>query len=221
MNVAYVTPEDFERFRTVQQPRHGSHKSSCCKMLMLIVIVAIVAIVMTSPFCQKKLRDVPMYISGLKTVLKNQAVSVKNVMVAPPPDDKYVATISPTCHNLTPCNPEDGKCNDFKQVDATFKTQTTATVRDFLQAHPNLLMLVYAPWCPHCHTALPEFMKASESVDKNISPCILNAEMVDSNVLMEMQVTHFPFIVRSNAGHTNVFQGNPSSQAIVEFANNM
>jgi thiol-disulfide isomerase/thioredoxin len=157
-------------------------------------------------------------VSTMKTFIndKIEYVSAKQGIIEV---DKYIGTVPSKINNLTKCNASDTSCNDFKKVEDAFKVSTTNNVKSFLTKNPDILIMVFAPWCPHCHTALPNFMKASSTV-RGMKPCIMNAEMVDHTLLQDMNVTHFPFIAASHNGmvQSDVFEGPPTVDELVKFS---
>lgn len=55
------------------------------------------------------------------------------------------------------------------------KAKCEATARAFLAAHKTVVML-YAPWCPHCHQAMSSFAKAALSAPSGVKFLMINAE---------------------------------------------
>lgn len=108
-------------------------------------------------------------------------------------------------HNLTPCN--DSTCKDYKSMPAADKQAHSHNVREFMKQHDRVMLFVYAPWCPHCHNAMPAYFDAASKSD--IPFALLNAELVHPDVLSGetrvCDVKYFPTIVgieRSDAGTT-------------------
>ena len=80
------------------------------------------------------------------------------------------------------------------------------------------MYLIFAPWCPHCHTTMPNFAEASKKT--NIPFAIINAESVPSNILQDFKLTHFPFIVKKSNSTKYVFEGQPKVEELVKHAHN-
>lgn len=235
MNVSYVSPEDFQHFKIIdsgQSCKQKSSKQSDSSMMYLIVavIVAFVVVMTISsiPKCTEKIQQIPDMISTMATKVasvaskysRNNTISSKQSTTTQKLD-KYVKFVHEKCKNLTECIEGDGECHDFKNVAANFKKSTTEKVHEYLDTHPNMLILVYAPWCPHCHTALPEFMKVVDEVKDTVDVAILNAEMVERELLGTMNITHFPYIAKCKdgmkSGTHEVYRGAPKSEELIKF----
>ena len=92
---------------------------------------------------------------------------------------------------------------------------------DTFKGKPALIKF-YAPWCPHCHTAMPAVIDAS--LESEHAFAIVNSELIDPKTLQGdiFQVTHFPYICRqekkNNETTMTVFKGSPTKEEILKFS---
>lgn len=224
MNLGYVSPEDFQHFRVVDSTSPCSKKNDKENDSMLIlIIIAVVAFLVvvtvgSKPECRQRLRQIPAMISTMRTRFSKNDGKVSSKISQSEELDEYVKHVSKKCRNLTACLQGDVNCKDFKNVSEEYKKRKTNEVKEYLQSHQNIMILIYAPWCPHCHTALPQFMEAADELE-DVDVAILNAEMVDRKLMGDLEVTHFPFIAKSKDGllHKEVFKGRPQRKELVDF----
>ena len=119
--------------------------------------------------------------------------------------------------NLTPCAQK-----DYKSVPTSEKAKNDESVKRFVDAHPDAILLIWAPWCPHCHKAMPAVAEAAGKVKEDVPTALVNAEMVSPSLISGTdgksvaKVTHFPFLMR--AGAKEVHDGPMTADAIVDFA---
>ena len=232
MNLGYVSPEDFQVFKTMDAESVCSSRSSkyenasSSTTMILIIIVAIVLLYVFSGSCKNQLHQFRNGISVMFSKFNKRPPSTATAVSSKQSDiktlDAYVKQVHAKCENLTACLKGDASCEDFKNVSTEYKARTTKHTHDYLDTNKNIIMLIYAPWCPHCHTALPAFMEMAEDTgDASVKIAILNAEMVDRSVLGEIGVTHFPFIASSQNGmkssQKHVFKGAPTKENLVQF----
>lgn len=232
MNVGYISPEDFQHFRVVNSnslPEKKIEKDDNMCMFIIIGIIALIAFTMvgTTSQCERTIRKMPRFVSGYLSKIretkrqimnKNSVTSSKNGSVMSDVD-QYVDHVAAKCDNLTFCKKGDPTCEDFKNVTHQYKYKKTAEVRDYFNNHHNVVVLIFAPWCPHCHTALPKFMAASDEMKKHRDVAIINAEMVDRELMGELQVTHFPYIfAEDRKNKRKVHKGKVSEEELIKFA---
>ena len=53
---------------------------------------------------------------------------------------------------------------DYKAMDDEERQRCLETARAELAAHPRAVVMLFAPWCPHCKTAMPRFADAAAAV---------------------------------------------------------
>jgi thiol-disulfide isomerase/thioredoxin len=117
--------------------------------------------------------------------------------------------------NLTKCTSD--VCKDFRNMETEQKAENDKCVEEFCKKHDKAMLMIYAPWCPHCHTAMPEFYKASK--DAKIPFGLINAELVNPHLLQGenalFNVQYFPYILRrekhGNEASDTLFKDVPSA----------
>jgi len=118
-------------------------------------------------------------------------------------------------HNPTSCT--DATCENYKEgVSETEKVKNDSKVIELMKKFPNALVLIWAPWCPHCHNAIPLI---TEDAKKMKTPVVLvNSELVTTKIMTGADapagdVTHFPFIAQNK----KLYEGSMDPDAIKAF----
>ena len=94
-------------------------------------------------------------------------------------------------HDLSPKKDENAK------IEPSDLLKGDASLDRFLRKHDDCLLMVFAPWCPHCKTAMPNFEEAATTSD--IPFAKVNAEMVSPKTLRgkdDVPGRVFPFLLR-------------------------
>jgi thiol-disulfide isomerase/thioredoxin len=234
MTVRYISPEEFQHFamnrRAVTQDCEKRGDSTTFFILVVVIGVVMFTAMQShkymTPFYEIPTR-VSTMISNIASVFikptqfsSARSVSSKQTSVQV---DQFVQDVSNEVDNLTVCTEGDENCKDYTKVDSSYVADKTQNTLKYLNAHPNVIVLIFAPWCPHCHTALPKFMEISPDVKANkMDMAIINAEMVQKDLLESLGVTHFPFLVKSHDGLLSgktrqVYNGPLDKNNLIEF----
>jgi len=190
-------------------PKENETDDNGCQAIMIIGAIVLIIIIFSMSFnaCKKRY-DRMNFVSGRKSSTKGTDCHAKTDFT------------NFKVENLTHCSESDSKCKNFKQVENTVKIENGEKIKDFDNNNDEVLYMVYAPWCPHCHTALPKFCDASTKSDTKFA--LINAELVPNTLLQGkeslLQVTHFPFICHKSQDKKEVFKAAPTSENIVAFA---
>ena len=187
------------------------------------VLCGILVVVLSLGLVLQLACDKPLHMQRLSDVISSMRGSVSSGSAQSDAYTKIEAAIAKgsSVVNLTRCDPADGSCNTLESVQNATKANFGAAVRSFAQANERALYMVFAPWCGHCHKAMPAFMEASKSI---ALPCALvNAELVSADIVEGasslLDVKHFPFFVRCAPGTPNVvLEVEPSVENLLKFA---
>lgn len=109
----------------------------------------------------------------------------------------------------------------YEELSAEEKQANDAKVMRFVNSQASVIVFIFAPWCPHCHQALPEFLAAGALTGSSMA--IVNGEMCSRELLQGelANVTHFPYVCkRSQDGNITVMTAPLNKDAIVDFASN-
>lgn len=218
----YTVPPDFK-------PRDDNVPKMCCAVLGLVALLVMVSLLHNknrqhNTFSHKM---VPVMVSSMKAIfseVKNNftnhltGISSKFSEVIDPADllDAFSQTADDeVLTNLTPC--QQGSLCTSQEVGNDEKKVNDDKVMNFMMNHDKMVMLVFAPWCGHCKTAMPKFCEARKKTKTPLA--IVNSNMVSNSILNdELHVTHFPFIIRKTAQGTEVFKGAVNEDTIAEFS---
>lgn len=211
----------------------GEGGFSMCSVVIGVVVVFLVLWLLTrTTGCARSVqRVVPTVVNGMRAM-----VSAKKTSVATEKGNDHhikadASLVKATgckpgetncVHNLTPCTDE--SCKDFKSVPSDAKKKMDKNVTDFLSKHPRTMIMIYAPWCPHCHTAMPKFMEASKECDMPFA--LVNAELVSPTMLQGegalFNVQFFPYILkRDKVGDDfsdSIFKDAPTKENLAKHA---
>lgn len=96
------------------------------------------------------------------------------------------------------------KDGDWKNLKNEERARIDGALRNFLNANENVVIMVYAPWCPHCHQAMPKFAKMQRGLRGGMKMCIVDAESCDRATFTQGSPTmihplqYFPtFLIKS------------------------
>lgn len=164
-------------------------------------------------------RMLPVFVSSLLATTSSSQTGDEHVKIP------KTETAKKNWVNLSPC-PSGHECKDTNKVSDEAKAHHEATALEFVKDNPNAVIMIFAPWCPHCKVMMVEFVKASEQCDKKFG--ILNGEMVRREFLMgpaaPLNVTHFPYVCKLRAKPNNtalqvdVYDGPPTAEGVLNFA---
>ena len=82
----------------------------------------------------------------------------------------------------TPTSCTDATCENYKEgVSESEKVKNDTKVLELMQRFPNALILIWAPWCPHCHNAIPLITEAAKKMKTPV--ILINSELVTSKII--------------------------------------
>lgn len=159
----------------------------------------------------------PVYVPG--NAIAASARLVTSLVSARTAGLKGISGIPPGLLDLSQCRhlkiPIEGKpnvvvadCKDgnWKEMAEEAKEKTDHALHAFLESTPNVILMVFAPWCPHCHKVMPQFVHMSQRAHKTPF-CLVNAEAVlktsftQGNSRMIHPLQYFPtFLVKKDGG---------------------
>tara|TARA_B100001769_G_C21858387_1_gene464980 strand:+ start:88 stop:693 length:606 start_codon:yes stop_codon:yes gene_type:complete len=186
-----------------QQFTHTDNSDMTCKIIIGIAVVIIITMFMRT-LCKNNVLN-SSFISGFKSHVNNDFDYHAKMKF----DDSNV-------ENTTLCKEGDSTCMDFKNVAESVKEENVKNLKKVVDENTNIVLFIYAPWCPHCHTALPEYKKASKLSNKKFA--VANAELLPRELLGQLNVTHFPFICSKLSNKMKVYKGPLKADNFKEFA---
>ena len=223
MYVRYTAPARFSDYSDISPSDvndlsfHNDNSSLSCKLIIgFVIFIIIMVLLKTISKCSRP-----------RSINRGSYISGRKAAVDKPDCHAKMSFAGTEVDNLTHCDENDDACKSFKSISNDVKKDTAKTVKEYDEKHENKMYMIYAPWCPHCHTALPKFCEASKKcASENVQFALVNAEMVTSDILQDVKngtkpvfnVTHFPFLVHKTKNGEEVFKGAPSAENIAEFA---
>lgn len=221
-----IPPNDYAHVGSSPDPM----MKMCCTMCGLLAIFVIFAMSgrQSTGLHDYRNKMVPVFVSSMKTAFSTiqnkinntstKQISAKNATVVNPVETTDTFSQTPNDEiltNLTPCG--DGEICAEQDVEDDEKKSNDDKVKAYMNSNPNHVMFIFAPWCGHCKTAMPEFCAARKETDTPLA--IVNSNMVSRDLLSsDFNVTHFPFIVKKTTSTTEVFKGKAIKENLVDFA---
>ena len=100
--------------------------------------------------------------------------------------------------DIIDCAEASDDINAYKKLDADGKKECARRMRMYLNKNPKAVIMVFAPWCGHCHNTFPRFKEAAEK-NKNLPHLLINAEVISRHELQELSsIEYFPTFLAKN-----------------------
>lgn len=198
MNAVYLMEEERPSPRDGRKKGCGGSVSMACGILLSLLVLWVVSMFVFPAQCR---RPVERAISSLKIAIQ--------------------ATQSPT---LKKHAKGAHKTTDLTAGGEKKKEENTEALKE--AEKKTCVLLIFAQWCPHCHSAMPGYIEASNQSDAPFY--IVDSACIDPKSIQgegaSFEVTHFPFIVKNEVGEdgkrsVNVMQEAVTKENIIKFAN--
>lgn len=92
------------------------------------------------------------------------------------------------------------KGDEYKSVTVEQKDENANIAQKWIKEHDKALIMIFAPWCSHCHNAMGPFSQVVE--ESKIPSLMINAETVPRHTLTGpkalYQVEYFPLFLKKN-----------------------
>lgn len=89
-------------------------------------------------------------------------------------------------------------------------------LKKLLGKKPLTIIMVYATWCPHCHTMMPHFDAAAKSPQNTVSPVKINETMMNSvNQYIQKNVNHRASPIRVD-GYPSILLINQKAEKVAD-----
>lgn len=150
----------------------GAHNTmSLCGM----VVVGILAVVLyTSMDCRPMGSSYPLH--------EKASTATKAMLTSISARTSKSTGSSPMLQNAKTKYKQDLDLFECSKDNPADKEQCQKEVMAYLAKHKNVMMLIFAPWCSHCHTMMPRFADACKRY--NVRGVLVNAEsMADLSAL--------------------------------------
>lgn len=126
------------------------------------------------------------YTNGMYTLLTRVSARQGNAASKSPYAHDANATAVVQSNGAVPCrctliDAPGAKSNAdaWKSMTDKDKEAALAALRKHIAAHPKLVVMIWAPWCGHCHAAMPKFLAATKELEAHgIHSLLINAESI-------------------------------------------
>ena len=204
-----------------QKTENSASKSNTltCMVAAVLVFWVVISVLKTSSTPHHMQHPYnPLYVPG--NAIAASARVVTSLVSARAAGLKGISRVPPGLLDLTQCRswlkvPVEGKpnvvvadCKDgnWKEMTEEDRKKVDDALHAFLDKTPNVILMVFAPWCPHCHKVMPQFVHMSQRARKTPF-CLVDAEAVlkrsftqgDASMIHPLQ--YFPtFLVKKDGG---------------------
>lgn len=206
-----IQPMQYSSFEDTQR----SEKISTCMIVGLVVVGVLFFATMQKPKTRPRARfaahDPRMYVSGMLAAV--QSISGRIASLSPVSgvlDASKVFTQIPSGSvSLIDCPKAVKDPEAWKNYTPGEKNDCEKKAREWLTKHPEAVIMVFAPWCGHCHKAMPLFAELATS--SQLPFLMINAEAMPRTALSGESAIypcqHFPTFLAKSGDHFKAADG--------------
>lgn len=210
-----------------QKPGCQSDNASMC---MMIAVAAIVFYITSIPTARRH----PMYrggveaLSSMAAVVESAVTTVKDTIVGDSPVSLTVDASTVYKDLVEGVSLIDvPKANTNAMAFQTASDEEKEDVHDklvqWLQVHPRAMIMIFAPWCRHCHNAMPTFVERAKVIKASgIDSLMINAEALPRSTFMGdkalLQCEYFPTFVAKTVDLEVKSTIEAAAEAVIEAA---
>ena len=205
-----------------QKGRIYRQETNNCSSIFMLIVIIVITIMIT----KQSIRVPSNIVSTMKAFImaRNTTTSESETKHDAHFDISDSLIKKSNVVNLTHCDPNDESCKILGKIDSDVLKKNDEKVQSFLNENPDSLIMVYAPWCQHCHRAMPEFIAASN--ESSLPFALINGELVSSHLVHGkdclIDVQYYPFIFRrckiDGKIEDTMLENAPTKQNILEKA---
>jgi thiol-disulfide isomerase/thioredoxin len=204
-------------------------KKSMCSIVICVLVFLILYNTMSQPYVIYQ-KDIPSMVSSMVASIPSSLGFETEPKDELPTVDDTSETISSKIEDLKEkkdlplsadaANSKEDPDATAKQTESDKKVLSEKVIK-VVKNTSKLIVMFWAPWCPHCHTAMRPFVLASQMCPQT-KFLMVNAEAVDKEKLFKgkdsiVPLTHFPFICRMENGKmVKVHEDAPTPSGIVK-----
>ena len=200
---SYSIPDDFQvHALQYRHPSSGAGMCQCVAVGMAVAAVAYLLLKESQPAMPLRGSTMAM-LSGISARLADVVGGVDAA------DAKTTQGIPRGVATIVDAPRATADKDDWKKMSPAAKKDAEARVRAFLGQNPTAVLMIFAPWCPHCSNAMPTFAECAQRLSSRAKFMLVNAEALPTTAFSGegaiVPIQYFPtFVAKQPAGGVQV-----------------
>lgn len=173
----------------------GRKKPDPSYYFMIGVLALLVFVTMTQPMStyRRPMGTLESAKSALNNVATGVSAKIADVMASKSDPTIVASAVYPNAGGVALLDaPSAAKNPDaYKSLSADEKKKIGVQLDQWLNQRPSAMVMLFAPWCPHCHDAMSTFSGAASKINAK-NAIMVNAETLPAEMIMGEQARLLP-----------------------------